>query len=94
MIRDEKRGEVEDEIRLKVDALMREELDLLKIVRYGRNFRPIVVSWRKLSEHKFFRYLFCRPPNVTKASAGKFQRSGRKVRKRPVRRARRRRTRT
>lgn len=32
MIRDEKRGEVEEEIRLQVDALMREELDLLKIV--------------------------------------------------------------
>ena len=32
MIRGEKRSQVEDEIRLRVDALMREELDLLKIV--------------------------------------------------------------
>ena len=32
MIREEKRSQVEDEIRLRVDALMREELDLLKIV--------------------------------------------------------------
>ena len=39
MIRDEKRGEVEEEIRLQVDALMREELDLLKIVRLGMNLR-------------------------------------------------------
>lgn len=31
MIREEKRSQVEDEIRLRVDALMREELDLLKI---------------------------------------------------------------
>ena len=34
MIRDEKCGEVEEEIRLQVDALMREELDLLKIVSF------------------------------------------------------------
>ena len=32
MIRDLKRSEVEDEIRKQVDVLMREELDLLKIV--------------------------------------------------------------
>ena len=32
MIRDLKRNEVEDEIRKQVDVLMREELDLLKIV--------------------------------------------------------------
>ena len=30
----DKRGEVEDEIRLRVDAAMREELDLLKIVSH------------------------------------------------------------
>ena len=32
MIRDEKRSEVEEELRRQVDVLMREELDLLKIV--------------------------------------------------------------
>jgi hypothetical protein len=32
MIRDVKRNEVEDELRRQVDYLMREELDLLKIV--------------------------------------------------------------
>ena len=32
MIRDAKRSEVEEEIRRQVDVLMREELDLLKIV--------------------------------------------------------------
>ena len=37
MIRGEKRSQVEDEIRLRVDALMREELDLLKIVSDGRS---------------------------------------------------------
>ena len=33
MIREVKRNEVEEEIRRQVDNLMREELDLLKIVR-------------------------------------------------------------
>ena len=33
MIRDEKKTEVEEEIRRQVDNLMREELDLLKAVR-------------------------------------------------------------
>lgn len=33
MIKEEKRREVEDEIRINVDAHMREELDRLKIVR-------------------------------------------------------------
>ena len=33
MIREAKRSEVEEEIRRQVDMLMREELDLLKIVR-------------------------------------------------------------
>ena len=37
MIREEKRSQVEDEIRLRVDALMREELDLLKIVSYANH---------------------------------------------------------
>ena len=32
MIRDMKRSEVEDEVRKQVDVLMREELDMLKIV--------------------------------------------------------------
>ena len=34
MIREAKRSEVEEEIRRQVDVLMREELDLLKIVSY------------------------------------------------------------
>ena len=33
MIRDAKRSEVEQELRTQVDIIMREELDLLKIVR-------------------------------------------------------------
>jgi hypothetical protein len=33
MIRGEKKSQVEDEIRQGVDSVMREELDLLKIVR-------------------------------------------------------------
>ena len=36
MIRDEKKTEVEEEIRRQVDNLMREELDLLKAVRNER----------------------------------------------------------
>lgn len=35
MIREAKRSEVEDEIRKQVDSIMREELDLLKIVMNG-----------------------------------------------------------
>ena len=38
MIRDEKRSEVEEELRKQVDVLMREELDLLKIVRQQSYF--------------------------------------------------------
>jgi len=34
MIREVKRDEVEEELRRQVDVLMREELDLLKIVRF------------------------------------------------------------
>ena len=34
MIREMKRTEVEDEVRKQVDVLMREELDLLKIVSF------------------------------------------------------------
>ena len=40
MIREAKRSEVEEEIRRQVDMLMREELDLLKIV--SNLFRSII----------------------------------------------------
>ena len=40
MIREAKRSEVEEEIRRQVDMLMREELDLLKIV--SNPFRSII----------------------------------------------------
>ena len=80
MIRDEKKTEVEEEIRRQVDNLMREELDLLKAV--------IIID---LQENMFI--LNCRPLRGTRERRVKSVRSVKRERK-EARRERRRRTRT
>ena len=48
MIREAKRSEVEEEIRRQVDVLMREELDLLKIVSNQNCYKAIDKGFRLL----------------------------------------------
>ena len=80
MIRDEKRSEVEEELRRQVDVLMREELDLLKIVR-----QTIVSSYDQIQ------FVFCprlwREIRVRKAKSAK---NVKESRKRPAKKAKRR----
>ena len=52
MIREEKKTEVEEEIRKHVDNLMREELDLLKAVTSISDIKSI-----QIAQKRFFRLL-------------------------------------
>ena len=80
MIRDEKKTEVEEEIRRQVDNLMREELDLLK-----------AVSYHKTSENsnKLINSRLLREIRERRVKSARSERRGRKE----ARRARRRKTR-
>ena len=99
MIREAKRSEVEEEIRRQVDVLMREELDLLKIVSItfcviaSNNFGHIITLTE--FKRKYLRNdLVCRQLNVTKERREKLVKNGRRERKKPVRRKAKRRTKT
>ena len=66
MIRDEKRSEVEEELRKQVDVLMREELDLLKIVRKQSYF----LLYGKLYDCRFRQWKETRVRKVRSARSG------------------------
>ena len=86
MVISQKRCEVVEEIRHRVDALMREELDCLKMARRDVNLNMFI--------HLFEIFLLFRPLNETRARRASWPRSARRARRRRARRARRRRTRT
>lgn len=95
MILEAKRVEVEEEIRLRVDALMREELDILKMVRIIKYSKFILFGKpNHQTSRKFMLIRHLRPPRGTRARRASWPRSGKRGRRRRARRGRRRRTRT
>ena len=63
MIREAKRSEVEEEIRRQVDVLMREELDLLKIVSNQNCYKAIskgcITNTLDFIFHKLISFHYC-----------------------------------
>ena len=61
MIREAKRSEVEEEIRRQVDVLMREELDLLKIVSNQYCYKAInkacITYILDFNIHNYYRFI-------------------------------------